>query len=165
MSNSNDQTISTPETREREVVALKHQVRDMANERNKAEQDVRDLRAEVEGLKARDRSQFLRIDLLLLEQSRLTAQLAQVERERDHCKVIAMRCDAGIRDKIGEVLQLQQQLASSEARVKELEAQVNQATDIIAALTPLSVVTESDLKWAHDFLAQAKAIAAPEEKP
>ncbi len=45
-----DQTISTPETRERELAALKHQVRDMANERNKAEQDVRTLQARVTAL-------------------------------------------------------------------------------------------------------------------
>ncbi len=88
MSNSNDQTISTPETREREVAALKHQVRDMANERNKAEQDVRDLRAEVEGLKqanitiseerrtAREACAAQRVKI-----DDLTAQLAQVERD------------------------------------------------------------------------------------
>ncbi len=100
-----DQTISTPETREREVAALKHQVRDIANERNKAEQDVRTLRAEVDGLKL-----ALKERALLHERS--TAQLAQVETERDEWHVNATHHYEA--EKI-----LEQQLAAE--RVKTLE--------------------------------------------
>ncbi len=78
-----DQTISTPETREREVAALKHQVRDMANERNKAEQDVRDLRAEVEWLKQENARIISVARPYENNLNELRAQLAQVEQVRD----------------------------------------------------------------------------------
>ncbi len=86
-----DQTISTPETREREVVALKHQVRDMANERNKAEQDVR----------------------------ALTAKLAAMTQDYEAACHLAESTS-------NEWKANKQQLAASEARVKDLEDALRQ---------------------------------------
>ncbi len=139
-----DQTISTPETREREVAALKHQVRDMANERNKAEQDVRDLRAEVEWLKQENARIISVARPYENNLNELRAQLAQVEREcrdmlakhletisRQSLELAAMTQDYEAACHLAESTSNEwkankQQLAASEARVKDLEDALRQ---------------------------------------